>query len=780
MNANRETSVHDEDRHGVAVFVSLVAVIVAVAHYLLRWGLEDNEPGLVLRVIFLAFFILLLPRCCELCLSYWFKGREETWHTSHPAFSLFAVVLVILSGMAQHHLSIDLGQVICAVGVGLFILVLVTWLLKTTVRDGLLLVAASFLMGVFAVACFYSDICHQPLIVEAIAVGRTHLDLLCAAATTNMIKTYGIPSTGLDGIPYYSYHWGSWWVFAQFCKLLKVGSLRFLSLGFPVIFFPLLLQSMLVFAAELNRRSPHVYPNPPLVSNATFWMVTLVSLAGFVPRQLQSDVMMGPSGIGSESYAVALTFAFMAFTLSLFLVSKFDQGGRRWTRSELVLLWLVAPALLGLLTLTKLSIGFIVAGVYGYFGIRFGLCRSIVFATSLALCAISTLVVVKYTLWPSNLSGRVPTAFYPFHFLLTYVQWQMWFAFILGHFFWSWLFILAALYEKGIRSVKELREAFVRREMLDVETVVFICVVSAAPGLLLAIGDRNAVYFSDFQSWVSIAFILGSVDRLRSSLLATNGVYKASSMAPKRIAVQAFVYATVAVILLGVVYNVSYRLATMVYFNLSFRSCLCNQKRVESSTEIGCGGKAWSRALLSRLLDSARGTDRQSLPHVLREELEPLFTNVQEGLERGKAYRMIALLEELGTLPVSEKKSLLLFIPQNNEAYWKLIEPHLVMALDYPGCKAVPFIAPALTGIASLDGMPALGCDTTVYGFDCYARRTLAQTLSADNDIAICARARSKGFFKVLVVASDRAGSITVRRLNCCSVEAHHDHLKNE
>jgi hypothetical protein len=767
MNACRERCGYTEEHLGVAIFVSLVAIIVAFAHFCLRWGLQDNDPGLTLRFVCLAFFILCLPCSCDLALSYWFRRSEHSWFTSHPAWSLLALATVVLGGMAQHNLQVDIWPVFCVAGAALFVLTVANWLLITTLRKGLRLFGASVLMGVIAVACFYSDICHHPLIVEAIGVGRAHMDLLCAAATTSMIETYGIPSTGLDGIPYYSYHWGSWWLFAQFCKLLKVGSLKFLSLGFPAVFFPLLLQSMLVFAVDLKKRLPDACPNSALASNAHFWALTLVSLAGFVPRQIQSEVMMGPSGIGSESYGVAVTFAFMTFTLSLFLASKVDEPVRRWTVDELVLLWVVAPALLGLLTLTKLSIGFIVAVVSGYFVIRLRLYRSLVFAAALGLCAISTLIVVKYTFWPANLSGRVPTTFHPFHFLLTYVPWHMWLFFMVGHFFWSWLFVFAALYSNGIRTVKGLSDAFIRREIIPVETVVVVCVVSAAPGLFLAIGDRNAVYFSDFQSWVSVAFILGTIDWFRSRLPARNGDHDAAPVTPKQKALSALPYAMAIVIAAGIVYNVAYGLATMAYYNLSFRICLCKQERVESSTEIGCGGKAWCNNLFAELLDLRREKDWQSLPRVLREEVFPLFTTVQEGLEESKSYPMMRLLEELGKLRPSEKKKTLLFIPQDNASYWRLIKPDLIMALDYPGCKATPFIAPAMTGIAMLDGMPAAGCDTTVYGFDSYERRTAPQTLSSGAALDICTRARSKGFAKVLVVDSDSTGTLTLRTLDC-------------
>ncbi|MBD1912366.1 MULTISPECIES: hypothetical protein [unclassified Leptolyngbya] len=123
-----------------------------------------------------------------------------------------------------------------------------------------------------------------------------------------------------------------------------------------------------------------------------------------------------------------------------------------------------------------------------------------------------------------------------------------------------------------------------------------------------------------------------------------------------------------------------------------------------------------------------------------------------------KRKELLAALQKIGTMPSLEKRKTLLFIPQSYKLYWKW----------YRNCKVSPFIAPAITGVALLDGLPAANCDATFYGYPSYKLRSPNQPpLKASDTNGICLAAQKRGFANVIVLDSKKNRGIEVRHLNC-------------
>jgi hypothetical protein len=105
--------------------------------------------------------------------------------------------------------------------------------------------------------------------------------------------------------------------------------------------------------------------------------------------------------------------------------------------------------------------------------------------------------------------------------------------------------------------------------------------------------------------------------------------------------------------------------------------------------------------------------------------------------------KILQLLHKVGKeMPLSEKKKTLVFIPQSNTVFWRA-------KLDE--CDAIPFLVPAITGMAMLDGFPPIGCKPKGYGYDIYENfgvRTKKQ-INTKNTI-LCSKALDKGFSQIL------------------------------
>jgi hypothetical protein len=67
-----------------------------------------------------------------------------------------------------------------------------------------------------------------------------------------------------------------------------------------------------------------------------------------------------------------------------------------------------------------------------------------------------------------------------------------------------------------------------------------------------------------------------------------------------------------------------------------------------------------------------------------------------------------------------------------------------------------------------LDGMPAFGCEVTdQYNMARYQPRLRAQTEADVTDTALCAKARAKGFSKVIVLEAPDGAAPRRRRIDC-------------
>src|ERR1019366_6215131 len=124
-------------------------------------------------------------------------------------------------------------------------------------------------------------------------------------------------------------------------------------------------------------------------------------------------------------------------------------------------------------------------------------------------------------------------------------------------------------------------------------------------------------------------------------------------------------------------------------------------------------------------------------------------------------YAMISALRSLDTQPRDIKGRSLLFVPQSDSAFWTIFsEPER--------CSFAPFVGPATSGMALLDGMPPASCDLTdQYGMPVYTRRTKPQTPADVTPQALCMKAEAKGFKRVIVLQRAADGTYTTPALNC-------------
>ena len=132
------------------------------------------------------------------------------------------------------------------------------------------------------------------------------------------------------------------------------------------------------------------------------------------------------------------------------------------------------------------------------------------------------------------------------------------------------------------------------------------------------------------------------------------------------------------------------------------------------------------------------------------------------GLYRAPDFPMISALRALDAEPRAIKRRTLLFVPQSDSAFWNIFvgEPDR--------CSFAPFVGPATSGLALLDGMPPASCDLTdQYGMTAYTRRTTPQTAADVAPAALCTKAKRKGFARVIVLQRALDGSYSTPAIEC-------------
>jgi hypothetical protein len=557
---------------------------------------------------------------------------------------------------------------------------------------------------------------HHPLALEGLARNRFSQDTVYHAAIANMLKTHGVPSTGLDGLPYFRYHYGSHWVVAQLSRLLGQPVLDFYQLGFPVVLVPFLLHCLLQCVLAVRGLLPAAATARDLRSDGWFWVVMLCGFVGFAPTALlQRAGVDTPCPFLSVSHNLGLSVALLVLGLLAAVCPPLRNRPGPLSRAEACFFVVAVPALLAVVGLCKISLAFLLLGLLAYLFWRGRAYRRPVLWVGLAAAFAASYATFRAVREPAGLAevrflgylrDTVAPDWRPFHLLLL----------------WAWPLLYAALRVRagGLRTLADLRSALAARQLLDVEALAVLALLGLAPGLILYL-HSNEEYFTDFQRWAGLALVLGClplfVGRPGCALPGGRRTLRA---------------APAAVLLLLLLHTLFFRwydrLGGLVLTSLAIRGAAPDLvAAVKQATAAGEVRKAWR---LCR--EAVRGP------------------RAADGPARDTpAYRLLQALHDLEQLPAAEKRRTALFIPRTTRAYWDLVS-------DAGNAS----LGPALSGLAMIDGLPPLGQPVHWYGYNFYPRagRQREDFGPGPTGERILRRAHSLGFTKVLVLETDRGG----------------------
>lgn len=665
----------------ISIFSSIIAITLAYFFYQALLGLSGNALTGIIKTLGFSLLLLNLPYNISVFFKYKSHEARLPWYQCQSLTTILILFLITLVGFVIQDNNYCLDYILSTAGYIFFLLTLwryiyVNIISRKTIRNTLFL-SAFFAFSLWVTAIVGSSNHTGPFYMKKIYLGLAGIDTIFHASISHMIQTYGIPSTGIDGLPYIHYHWGSHWIFAQLSKLIQINPFHFYELCYPVIFVSLFFYSILLFIVKLR----NFYHIPEDSEQTLFRCHTFIIFAAafisFLPLHISRAMCVGvDSCLISQSYLVSVTICFLFLCVIISFWKNFNVT-KQINKIDLTLLYFIIPFLIACIGLSKISIMFIIFAVATYLFIRLGLYKYNHFILSYILSTLIFLIVSYYTM-PKMAHGFSIT---PFHFIKTYIA-DPWKPFHSAFFyFWSFLFVYLTMQMNGISNGNLFKNAFFNRTTIGIEIIIIISIIGFLPGALIPIPGGGAYYFSSFQIWVSLSFLIALLTQCSLRLKPGTIVFILFLMP--------FIYT--------------------IYHNGKVQFL---EYRIQANT------------LKNQSVDTT-----------------------------SKEYQILNILENLNKLPLSQKRNSLLFIPQNNLAYWNLSHGDTAYRCNY-----VPFIAPALSGIGMIDGLPTVNCNAKYYGYGDYKIRAEEQTDMDRTKNCLCSKALEKGFNNIIRIDQNEEG----------------------
>ncbi|MBI5569103.1 MAG: hypothetical protein HY914_04075 [Desulfomonile tiedjei] len=736
-----------DPRVTVSVFAGTMAIVVSGLYLLARVGFPENPSGPVLKTLAVSLFLIFLPHAADYAMRSPRRTASGVALLVDPLLSLAGLLLLSLAGLLASHTDLPMVYLFSGVGVSLSLWVFWKWLGEASIKRSLLFLGGTALFSCWVASELWGHIFQNPLSDEEMLVGKVFADSLCHPAIANMVKTFGIPSDGLDGVKYFPYHFGSHWLLVRLSEILGLSIFKAYGLGFPAIIVPLFFRSLLLFAVCLRKFLYDPGTDWNLRSDAWFWLLLAIANIGVLPEPLHVGLGLGRNWhLSSESQALGLMLAFLALSASVSLFFVLPRLGDFAQRFGQVVVIGAVPLLLCVIGWSKVAPMCILLPLFLFIIWRFRLYKRLHILVSALVAVAACLMLLRLVSPP--LEYRV----FPFHILWAVVEGPSKALFPLFYFLWAWIFISMRVWVQGLDTWQEVRAALTDRRLLDIEVVIVTCLLSVGPGVALAIPWDTVHFFGDFQRWLSLGFLMGYVGFFahwfKQSEARRDWLRELTGLAKPKYLFLSMVFLTA---LATVCYNIASSMFRAVRNNLEIRAELVAAADSASSDSRATGNSGgWIGWIEKRNRSGMIG---------LRRAIGQACSVPEDKLRRLPGYKTIEALKQLGRSPIHEKRKTLLFIPRSNVRYWNISDQ----------CRAVPYIAPGLTGMAMIEGLPDERCEPLLgYTFEIHQPKHLQAGKGTVDKGRLCARCLAEGFENLTVLEMTGDGNnISVIRLSC-------------
>lgn len=353
--------------------------------------------------------------------------------------------------------------------------------------------------------CYTSFDMLNPVLVELFERGALpHPDTIYLTSMSNMIRYYGVPSTGLRGTPYNPYHSAVLAVFAWLSNLLDTQTFVTFVVGMPLLLIPLCYGAVLRCALLLQR----LFGDARLLSSIAAAVLIAVCTVGVFSAPTDAAAAVWHSNLNSETDAFSLFLLFSTIEIALLLLWKQAKSSEvAGGIPKDVALGLSAFVLAAAITYSKGPVGIMYASGFGWMALRTGFGRrrpGFAMSVGTAVGFILAFAVVRET-------GAATIVFSLGHFFLSHVK-MGWLSFVLVYYLWP---ICACVVLWSLAGMDAARAPALNAAA---EALVFLMIAAMLPGLLLNLGGGAADYFSNVAVLVGLAALAAFAPMLVETL----------------------------------------------------------------------------------------------------------------------------------------------------------------------------------------------------------------------------------------------------------------------
>lgn len=650
---------HFESRRKLSIYTSLVALMIIVVYNILRIGIDfqlTESAKTAGFILFLLNFPLLLIETITV------KGKIKILQDEYSWIFILLIICCLLS-----MLPVEMGYFFVVLGALCFFRNIQLYIKIINRKEIIPFIFLTLIAIWLSITVWKRDYLHPMLLERA----TFHIDTLFHISIAQMIKTYSIPSTGLSGIPFLHYHFGSHFIFACLSKVMNIHLFTFYQLAYPAIFLPLFMKCLLgasIIWSERNTKETQYQ------FGFWLWMIIAGALIGVFPlyKILVKAALGLPSIAISESYSLSMIFLFLIINILAF--NCHYQKAEFIFRVPTLAIILPLIFLLGLTKNSTLCI-FNLLALYAFIRLRlFKQKTTVLFGVLVILLSLLCLFI---TIDPKFEDG----SFELFHFYKNYVQLSVP-QFIFVYYFWSILLITLCVIMVVFNKKNNLTERNLLYHVL-IESVLLMCIVGALPGIFLNIAGGSAGYFMDIQIWIALALILMILpeffEAVSGSIKNTAKNYIRPIVAGSLIIIALYV----AVITQR---NFKSTLKLFVEYSLEDKRIMCGDT-LEPFKDL---------SYIEKLTKIAE-----------------LNSRIAGCLSKNADYNILKQLYQLDTLSLKEKANTMLVLGDISS-----------LSQKYP-CYKYPFFLPSLTGIAMKNGYVFEDCGGRNYSFEYYKREDL-------------------------------------------------------
>ena len=316
------------------------------------------------------------------------------------------------------------------------------------------------------------------------------------ASIAGMLKTYGVSSTGLDGLVPFAYHVASHYIYGSMSALLRIDAVTFYQIAAPIIFIPLFFYCFVLCVREVSEYFSTALAFPKAnEADLKYWVLLIVLFVHLVPFQVGSYFNFeGYVFLASDSYTTALTFSFILINLLLWVVNKNVSQETHVAANTVIFFAFLAPLLYLVISLSKISFLYCIGIGYGYIFVRLKLYKRFMQVVMLGGFVLVTIWCYQSTI--ADLRGLPARSYAGSHVAAYYKKEMVRYVFFVLP---SFVYIFLKIYCVGIKRFDDLKEKLRDSNLLDVELLLVLSVVLFIP---------TYPYFKGIQLYVAYVLIL--------------------------------------------------------------------------------------------------------------------------------------------------------------------------------------------------------------------------------------------------------------------------------